>query len=165
MNQNPYLKDWLRSIESMNEEELIKAIEDDSRSEEFTKLARERLAFLRSDNAPKKVWEEKAESTERIIRKKENNNEIKKDIDNSAENTLSFFAVVTLVVGIIAGIVLLVLASNARNSEVPSLVLSSVGVIITALITWATLKVFVNISKTLKEINCHFLENKNKKSK
>ena len=59
MNQNPYLKDWLRIIESMNEDELIKAIEDDSRSEEFTKLARERLAFLRSDNAPKNIWEEK----------------------------------------------------------------------------------------------------------
>lgn len=70
MNQNPYIKDWLRSIESMNEEELIKVIEDDSRNEEFTKLARERLAFLRSDNAPKEVWEEKAESTERQIRKK-----------------------------------------------------------------------------------------------
>lgn len=91
MNQNPYLKDWLRSIESMNEEELIKAIEDDSRSEEFTKLARDRLAFLRSDNAPQKVWEEKAESAERSIRKKEHNNEIKKEVDNSAENTLSFF--------------------------------------------------------------------------
>ena len=34
MNQNPYIKDWLRSIESMNEEELIKVIEDDSRNEE-----------------------------------------------------------------------------------------------------------------------------------
>ena len=155
MNQNPYLKDWLRRIESMNEEELIKAIEDESRSEEFTKLARERLAFLQSDNAPKEVWKEKAELTERSIRKKEHNNEIKKEVDNSAENTLSFFAVLTLVVGIIAGIILLVLASDAKNSEVPSLVLSSVGVIITSLITWATLKVFVNISKTLKEIKYH----------
>ena len=140
MNQNPYIKDWLRSIESMNEEELIKVIEDDSRNEEFTKLARERLAFLRSDNAPKEVWEEKAESTERQIRKKE-------------QSKLSFFAVVTLVVGIIAGIVLLVLASDSSKSEVPLLVFYSVVVIISALVTWATLKVFVNISKTLKEIN------------
>lgn len=153
MNQNPYIKDWLRSIESMNEEELIKVIEDDSRNEEFTKLARERLAFLRSDNAPKEVWEEKAESTERQIRKKEQSNEIKKEVDNSAENTLSFFAVVTLVVGIIAGIILLVLASDSSKSEVPLLVFYSVVVIISALVTWATLKVFVNISKTLKEIN------------
>jgi len=153
MNQNPYLKDWLRSIESMNEEELIKAIEDDSRSDEFTNLARERLAFLRSGNALKEVWEEKAESTERSIRQKEHNKEIKKEVDNSAENTLSFFAVVTLVVGIIGGIILFVLASDASKSEVPLFVFSSVGVIITALITWATLKVFVNISKTLKEIN------------
>ena len=153
MNQNPYLKDWLRIIESMNEDELIKAIEDDSRSEEFTKLARERLAFLRSDNAPQKVWEEKAESAERSIRKKEHNNEIKKEVDNSAENTLSFFAVVTLVVGIIGGVILLVLASDSGKSETPLLVFYSVIVIISALVTWATLKVFVNISKTLKEIN------------
>jgi len=155
MNQNPYLKDWLRIIESMNEDELIKAIEDDSRSEEFTKLARERLAFLRSDNAPKNIWEEKVESTEREIRKKEHNKEIKKEFDNNAENTLSFFAIVTLVVGIIAGLILLVFASDASKSEAPLMVLYSVGVIITALITWATLKVFVNISKTLKEINFH----------
>lgn len=85
--------------------------------------------------------------------KKEQSNEIKKEVDNSAENTLSFFAVVTLVVGIIAGIVLLVLASDSSKSEVPLLVFYSVVVIISALVTWATLKVFVNISKTLKEIN------------
>lgn len=155
MNQNPYFNDWLRSIESMNEEELVKAIEDDSRSEEFTKLARERLAFLRSDNAPQEVGEEKAESTERIIRKKEQNNEIRNEVDNSAENTLLFFAVVTLVVGIIAGLILLVLASDASRFEARLLVFSSIGVFISALITWATLKVFVNISKTLKEINFH----------
>ena len=153
MNKNPYFKDWLKSIESMNEEELIKAIEDDSKSEEFTKLARERLAFLRSDNAPKEIWEEKVVSEERAIRKKEHENEIKKEVNNSAENTLSFFAVAALVIGIITRLILLVLASDAPKFEARLLFFSALGVVITALITWATLKVFVNISKTLKEIN------------
>lgn len=153
MAKSPYFEDWLRGIEAMNEEDLIAVIENGDRDEEYLKLARERLAFLRSDNAPKEVWEEKAESAERVIRKSEFDGSIKKEVDNSAESTLSFFAVVTMVVAIIAGLAMFVVAADAPKGESTMLFVFGVSLIIGGLISWATLKVFVNISKTLKEIN------------
>ena len=153
MENNPYFKDWLRSIESMNKEELIKIIEEGNRDDEYLELARERLAFLRSNNTQQKVWEEKAETTEKKITKAEFKKEIKKEINNTADDTLSFLAVVTLIIGIIGGIALFAISADASSTEAHILISVAIYAIICSLISWASLKVFVNISKTLKEIN------------
>ena len=73
------------------------------------------------------------------------------EVDNRAENTLSFFAVVVLVVGIIGGLVLI---AYAVRIESPIFIVVAISEIVCLLISWAVIKVFVNISKTLKEINC-----------
>ncbi len=158
MEKNPYLKDWVRSIESMSKEELIKIIEEGERDEDYLDLVRKRLASIIDDETLSKVDESsKVENSKDQFR-----NKGRKDVDNnSAENSLSFLAVFVLIVGIIAGIFLFVLWLNDSSSESYSSLVAAISVIISSLISWAVLKVFVNISKTLKEINHSLSQIKN----
>ena len=150
MGKNPYYNDWIRSIESMNEEDLVKILEEGSRDEEYLTLVRERLVSLSGDNnTPPRVGETPKKKTAKVDYKKE----LKKEVNNSAENTLSFLAVVTLVVGMIAGIILFVECIIDFSAESYILFAAAISIVIGSLITWASIKVFVNISKTLKEIN------------
>lgn len=160
MEKNPYFNDWLRSIESMNEEELIKVIEEGNRADEFIVMARERLAFIRSDNSPKELWEEKTESAIKDFQNKEFKKKINNMVDDSAENTLSFFAIITLIVGVVAGLALAALAADAHKPESYLFVFAALCAFLSSLMTWASIKVFVNISKTLKEINYRLSQKK-----
>ena len=150
MEKNPYYNDWLRSIETMNEEELIKILEEEDRDEDYLNLVRKRLASISGNNAPQKVGETTKKKTTKLDYKKD----FKKEINNSAENTLSFLAIVTLVVGMIAGFILFVEWIVDPSVESYILLAAAISFVIGSLIIWASIKVFVNISKTLKEINC-----------
>lgn len=83
-------------------------------------------------------------------------------INNGAENTLKTIAGIILTFGIIATLicaVTLVFVENPEYRYSSSKIFSAAGFATTievfagTLITWATLRVFANISITLKEIN------------
>jgi len=70
--------------------------------------------------------------------------------NNSAEKMLKIIADVVLYIGIIASIILFLVAVI---EEIYGLLLAILVVMPTSLVTWASLRVFVNISNSLKEIN------------
>ncbi len=85
---------------------------------------------------------------------------------NAAENTLNVIAVVVLWVGIIGTIFCLCTLTTTKVVDPtyhysihydtifnPGGLAISIGVLLSCVTTWAVLKVMVNISKTLKEIN------------
>ncbi|UKK49981.1 hypothetical protein L6472_07975 [Prevotella sp. E13-17] len=79
--------------------------------------------------------------------------------NNSAENTLITIATITLVIGIIAAVVMLFTVcfvpkygDHGRTVFNPTGFGMTCGVVISTLISWAALKVFANISITLKQI-------------
>lgn len=83
-------------------------------------------------------------------------------IDNSAESTLTTIAVVILIFGIIATLICaftLMFVQDPEYHYIDSKVFNPAGfattieVLAGTLITWASLRVFANISITLKEIN------------
>ena len=90
----------------------------------------------------------------------ESSNEV--TIDNSAENTLTTIATIILVCGIVATVVCFFYLSfyrvtsygSIRHDEFyPAGFGTTIEVLAGTLISWAGLRVFANISKTLKEIN------------
>lgn len=105
------------------------------------------------------------ESTERkVINEVSETTEGSKDvrIDLSAENTLKTIAVVILVIGIIATLVLLVTivwVDSGRYSYSTDIVFNPAGfattlaVFLSTLISWASLRVLADISINLKKIN------------
>ena len=158
MENNPYFRDWVRSIESMSKEELIKVIEEGERDEEYLNLVRKRLASIIDDDTLTKV----AESNKERNTKGQSKNVEKKEVDNnSAENSLLFISVCVLIIGIIAGIFLFVAWLMDSSEESYIFIVSAISVIIGSVTTWAALKVFANISKTLKEINHRLSQTKN----
>ena len=83
-------------------------------------------------------------------------------IDNSAENTLTTIASIILICGIIATIVCFFYLAFYRVTSYGSIKHdefnpagfgTTIEVLAGTLISWAALRVFANISKTLKEIN------------
>lgn len=80
--------------------------------------------------------------------------------DNSAEETLKTIATITLVVGIIASLILFFTVCWVENpmSYSHKMMFNPIGfgtmvmVLVSSVISWATLKVFANISMTLKDI-------------
>lgn len=88
-------------------------------------------------------------------------NIIEYEINNSAENTLAFFANAALFIGIAASVICIPTICfveqkgyySHRVEFNPAGFGITVGILVSSLITWAFMKVFVNISKTLKGIN------------
>ena len=79
--------------------------------------------------------------------------------NNSAEKTLKTIATITLVLGIIAAFVMVFTVcfvpkygDNGQNVFNPIGFGMTVGVLLSCIISWATLNVFANISLTLKDI-------------
>lgn len=81
-----------------------------------------------------------------------------KEIDSSAENTLNSFAVLVLIFGIISSIICLIIAFSGRDYygrpefNIMGIVYAVLS-LVPSLLTWSVMRVFVNISLTLKEIN------------
>lgn len=95
-----------------------------------------------------------------------NNESYSEPENNVAENTLNVIAGLVLWVGIIGTIFCLFTLTTTKVVDPtyhysihydtifnPAGLAISIGVLISTLTTWAVLKVVVNISKTLKEIN------------
>jgi len=78
--------------------------------------------------------------------KRENGND-----DSKAESILSIVAYWLLIIGIAAA--LFVLFAFAHEHFLMVGVVYSIVILISSVVSWAVLKVFVNISMTLKEIN------------
>ena len=80
-------------------------------------------------------------------------------IDNSAEEVLSTIAKVIFIVGIIVTVICVFTLWFVQDPSTQMTIFNPAGfattleVLACTLITWAGLRVFVNISKTLKEIN------------
>ncbi len=98
----------------------------------------------------------------------ENNNDCEKqpekDINNSAENTLTTIANIILVLGIISTIICafticFVTALKPGYSYVTETTFNPVGfatttaILLSSLVSWSIMKVIANISLTLKEMN------------
>lgn len=84
--------------------------------------------------------------------------------DNSAEKTLSLIASIILWLGILGSVICLFTITTtevirpgyySRTETVfnPAGLAITIGMLISTVATWALLKVFVNISRTLKQIN------------
>lgn len=80
------------------------------------------------------------------------------NIESGAENTLNSFAVLVLIFGIISSIICLISAFSGRDYygrpefNIMGVVYAILS-LIPSLLTWSLMRVFVNISLTLKEIN------------
>ena len=160
MEKNPYYEDWLRKIEAMSEEELMNVVSNGNYDGDFLKLAKERLSYLKDGGSSNGIWYKRIEDADIKVEKHETAVTSMNHIDNGAENTLVFFANATLIIGIIATLLCfptLCFTEKYGYSSVkefsPTGFGVTIGVLISSLITWAALKVFANISKTLKEIN------------
>ena len=79
----------------------------------------------------------------------ESNNQSENEIDNSAEGIVKTFAMVALVVGIIAFVITLIVAFTVEEW---SLIGTGLGLFVTGLFAYAFTKVFVNISYKLDKI-------------
>lgn len=86
--------------------------------------------------------------------------------NNAAENTLNVIATIVLWVEIISALLCLFFLTTKEEMDTnyyysihyttvfnPVGIYMSIGVLLSTLTTWSLLKVIVNISKTLKEIN------------
>ena len=78
--------------------------------------------------------------------------------DYGAEDTLKFFANFSLVIGIISAFICFIFAFSSRNyygdPEFNFMgVVYGIACLIPALLTWSVMRVFANISTTLKKIN------------
>lgn len=74
-------------------------------------------------------------------------------IDNSAENTLLSIAQIVLFCGIFVTLICFLVLSIPNNNFDPVGFGITIGVLLSTFMSWAALKVFANISMTLKEIN------------
>lgn len=72
--------------------------------------------------------------------------------DNSAENTLKLYATIVLVIGIIASVIFFFMIFLPIEFSYMG-IFGAISVLIPTILTWSVIKVFVNISLTLKEIN------------
>ena len=79
----------------------------------------------------------------------ESNNQVKSEIDNSAEGIVKTFAMIALVAGIIAFVVTLIVAFIVEEW---SLIGTGIGLFVVGLFAYAFTKVFVNISYKLDKI-------------
>lgn len=78
--------------------------------------------------------------------------------DYGAENTLNFFANCALIIGVVSTIICFCMAFSAKNyygePEFNIMgIVYAIACLIPTLLTWSVLKVFANISTTLKKIN------------
>lgn len=97
---------------------------------------------------PVKVTDEEYEE----ILKYSTKNEIEEiEIENGAENFLSVMNGINLAIGIMAAVVLIFVALAYRNGGY--YFLASVVILLTSLISWAIVKVVLNISNNLHKIN------------
>ncbi len=149
MEKNPYYEDWLRKIETMSEEELMNVVSNGNYDSDFLKLAEERLSYLKDGEPSNGTWHTRIKDAGVKVEKHETMVTPTNYVDNGAENTLLFIANVTLIIGIIASIIF-IFAGFASGQIVG--IAAAIAVFVPCLVTWATLKVFANISKTLKEI-------------
>ena len=149
MKKNPYYEDWLRKIAAMSEEELSEVINAGNYDNDFLKLAKERLAYIKNGESSDGIWRKRIEGADIKVESHEDTESPTTYVDNGAENTLLFIAKAELIIGIFASIILL-LASVASGQIIG--VAAAVTTFVFSLVTWAALKVFANISKTLKEI-------------
>ena len=75
-----------------------------------------------------------------------------------AENTLKFFANCVLVIGIISAFICFIMAFSTRNyygnPEFNFMgIVYAIACLVPSLLTWSVMRVFANISTTLKKIN------------
>ncbi len=74
---------------------------------------------------------------------------VKEQVNRRAENTLRTIANILLIVGVIACVVIIILAFSSVS---PAVALAAVPYLLLVLATWALLRCFADISITLKEI-------------
>ncbi len=78
--------------------------------------------------------------------------------DYSAENTLKFYANCVLLIGVISAFICFIMAFSSRNyygnPEFNFMgIVYAIACLIPSLLTWSVMRVFANISTTLKKIN------------
>ena len=91
------------------------------------------------------------------VSKKEVSNDIKYtpqcvEVENGAEKFLAVVNNIALAIGIIAAVFLLFIALNS-NKIAGYFVLSALGVLLVSFVSWAVVKVVLNVSNNLHEIN------------
>lgn len=149
MEKNPYYEDWLRKIESMSEDELVDAVNNGNYDSDFLELVKERLSYLKDGEPSNGKWHTRIKNAGVKVKNYETVTTPVNNVDNDAENTLLFIAKATLIIGIIASIIFIFVSLVDR--EIVE-VAAAIVVFVYSVVIWATLKVFANISKTLKEI-------------
>lgn len=118
-------------------------------STRFEKWDVDKKMYYYDRKQPVKVTDEEYEE----ILKYSTKNEIEEiEIENGAEKFLSVMNGINLAIGIIAAVVLIFVALDAyRNGGY--YFLASVVILLTSLISWAIVKVVLNISNNLHKIN------------
>lgn len=118
-------------------------------SSRFEKWDVDKKMYYYDRKQPVKVTDEEYEE----ILKYSTKNEIEEiEIENGAEKFLSVMNGINLAIGIIAAVVLIFVALDAyRNGGY--YFLASVVILLTSLISWAIVKVVLNISNNLHKIN------------
>lgn len=74
-------------------------------------------------------------------------------VKNTAEKALNIYNTVVLVIGLIAAVICVIAGLAGGYSANLALAAIGIGVAITFVLSWAVIKVYVNISNNLHEIN------------
>ena len=134
---------------------ICKGVLEDEHEEKNRQISEEQTCEVQQREEQGKKKDEKQEDQENQIGT--NSITIKNSSSNAAEITLSIFAAIALWFGIIIGFIafigVIIFANNADEPALYLLLFAVLLLLFPFLIIWAFLKVFVNISYSLKEIN------------
>lgn len=136
----------LISLGLVNEEESVREYADNYN-----------YVFNKWDEEAKKYYREKLvaisvtdEEYEEIIKHSTPTANDVVELDNGAEKFLGVINIIALIVSIITTIVLAIIASSEGEGVI---LLAGLGVLLVGLISWAVVKVMLNISNNLHKIN------------
>ncbi len=115
----------------------------------FYQWDEEKKMYYNDKAVPVEVTDEEYEE----IKKYSSKNAVESvELDNGAESFLKVINIIVLIIGIIATVGLLIAAANSyRGGGV--YVLSAAAVLVVSLISWAVVKVVLNMSNNLHKIN------------
>lgn len=130
--------------------EQVRKYSDAYNASRFPNYDRELKKYYGDYSVPVDVTDEEYEEIKRITSPKDSNNS---KIENGAENFLGVINIILLIVGIITAFVLFIISSTCYGNEATYFVIAAIVVLFMSFVSWAILRVMLNISNNLHRIN------------
>lgn len=139
----------LISLGLFDEEKTSREYSDD-RVYPFVNWDNETGKYYYDKKVPLAVTDEEYLEIKRIAKTKEGEEEIY--INNSAERTLNGFNIAMLIICLVGAFFLFIMSCNAYRGE-GTYIAGAIVLVLLGLYNWAIMKVFINISNNLHQIN------------